>query len=180
MKMKIVAVFHGAKVEGMAGRPTKIGANPPMTVDGMQKILALVPTIAAEGPYTSAYCSRLSRAMDAASILALELDMDFETMKDLGQHGNKDGSDVIMYPGNEGENMSDWQRQGGRAISKLFDLQAKTVLIVSHRPIIAGLVAAARGVYDIDGLNAIVNDPALTKKGYVVFECDDGKLTVVE
>lgn len=180
-------------MEGLNGVIQEIGANPPMTVDGMQKILSLVPAIKAEGPFQGAYCSRLARAADAASVLALELDIDFQMLKELGQHGNKDGSNIIMYPGHDGEDMLTWQEDGLTAVETIYSKELSSsgfsnmvrtpefrILVVSHRPIIAGLVGAAQGVTDLDGLNKIVNDPTLTKKGFVVFNYDGRTLSIVE
>ena len=168
--MKIVAVFHGAKVEGLQGLNSRLGANPPMTMTGMSNILDLVPILKTLGPFDFMYVSRLARALDAASIIALELDMDFETKRELGQFGNKDGSNVIMYPGLV-------------AIDEIWDeidevSSEDTILIVSHRPIIGGLVAACQEIEDEDGIKAVVNDPSLTEKGYVIFRYNGRKLTL--
>jgi broad specificity phosphatase PhoE len=180
--VKIVAVFHGAKVEGLKGKPAEIGANPPMTVDGMEKILQLIPAIRAEGPFDGAYCSRLARACDAASVLAIELNLNFQMVAELGQHGNKDGGNVIMYPGHEGEDMVTWQSDGLAAIKKLWENGGhdSTYLVVSHRPIIAGLVGHAINAHTLDELNRIVSDPNLTARGFVVFAVQPGgKIGVV-
>ena len=181
--MKIVAVFHGAKVEGLQGLNSRLGANPPMTMTGMSNILDLVPILKTLGPFDFMYVSRLARALDAASIIALELDMDFETKRELGQFGNKDGSNVIMYPGHEADGYKNWQSDGLVAIDEIWDeidevSSEDTILIVSHRPIIGGLVAACQEIEDEDGIKAVVNDPSLTEKGYVIFRYNGRKLTL--
>ena len=186
--MKIVAVFHSDKVEGVTDLPAELGANPPMNLKGMAKIHGLVDTIRTLGPYAGMYVSRLARALDTASMIAMALDTDFVTVKGLGQHGNKDGDTVIMYPGCESESFDTWQKNAVKTIGTIEvchggygDDSDVTVLIVSHRPVIGGLVAFAKGITDSAGIKAIVVDPATSAKGYVVFNIDaERKLTVIE
>lgn len=188
--MKIVAVFHDDKVEGLAGEDPRLGANPPMTMAGMRKGLALLPEICDIGEildgFDACYSSRLARALDMASVLIGELNLDLETVNELGQWANKDGDQVIYYPGHEKENLCTWQRDALTALDIIWRRQRQIVadgglaLVVSHRPIIGGWVGHTRGITDEAGLVKLVRDPALTKKGYVVFSYDGKTLKVVE
>lgn len=180
--MKIVAVFHGEKVEGVSSELAPIRSNPTMTVKGMESIQALVPAIAEHGPFAAIYTSLLARALDAASVLALALGIPGLSGLDvLGQHANKDGGDVIFYPGHEGEDVMTWQEQGLAAVGILrnrYGSQA-TLLVVSHRPIIGGIVAAAHGISDKAGIHGVVTNPNLIANGFVVFEVEGNTIRVV-
>lgn len=188
--MKIIAVFHSDKVEGLDGLPPEIAANPPMTIEGMKKIHALVPVIKKEAPTIfHIYCSCLARALDAASIIALAYKCIFHVDESLGQYANKDGGTVIAYPGHEGEGYEEWQ-QSALSFLAYFDedrkdkdvcpLEEIDIIVVSHRPIIGGLVAATLGITGADEIKTIVNDPKLTDGGYRVFEYDGKNLTLVK
>lgn len=58
---------------------------------------------------------------------------------------------------------------------ELEDLHDSTVLVVSHRPIIGGLVAHSNRA----DIKTTVNDPKLTESGYRVFEYDGENLTLI-
>lgn len=179
--MKIVVVLHGEKAEGLFGHCSiEIAANPPVTPNGMEQILELVPAIKAEGPYDAMYVSRMSRALGSASVLALALDLDFETMALLGQHANKEGSEVFFYPGHEGEGYGTWQRDGVAAIDKILKRHGPNanILVVSHRPIVGGLIAHTRGVTTEKGIYQITGDLRLDKRDFVVFQVFDGRIEV--
>lgn len=183
--MKITAVFHGAKVEGLEGAPQAMGANPPMSVLGMEKILAIVPIIRELGPYQAAYCSLVARAMCTMSVLAMAMGIrQVACIEELGQFGNLDKGKVIPYPGHENDNEITWQRDGQLAMSRIWNAcglngQAQNVLLVSHRPIIGALVARTKGITDKEGISKIVLDPNLTIDGYIIFEDDGNTLSLV-
>lgn len=183
--MIVLAVFHGEKVSGLveAGFPCEVVANAPVTAGGMDQIFGLVKQIREYCP-VALYCSRLARAAGSASVLAIELDLDFQSMKELGQHGSKDGTLVCYYPGYEHESYVTWQLQGIRALSELYGHhKADTIVIVSHKPVIGGLIAYTRGISDEEGVMAVVKEVAgdaeLMKKGFVVFGITDKGLNVV-
>lgn len=174
--MKIIAVFHGAKVECLETVRQEIGANPPMTVPGMGQILELVPTIKAWGPFQAAYCSLVARAMCTMSVLAMALGIkQVACIQELGQFGNLDQGRVIPYPGHESDDELTWQWNGKLAWVRIWDAcgkygLAQNVLLVSHRPIIGALVALRDGITDKKGIAKIVASPDLTKDGYVIFK----------
>ena len=178
--IRIIFIPHGEKAKGDATMDGQVRMNPPMTMPGMQAIYnQVLPLVHNLGPYASMWCSRLGRALCTASILAVELDMDFATMDELGQYANSDSVGDVYGRGHEGENELSWQHQALTALDKIY-LQAQhgdTVLVVSHRPILAGLVAAARGIYDLDSVHAILYDKGLTEDGTVVFKYDGKTLT---
>jgi broad specificity phosphatase PhoE len=173
--MIIVAVFHDEKVAELGGLPDTIRANPPMTTRGMERILRLVPVIRARGPFKMIYTSLMARGLDAASVLALELQiLRLVGLAEFGQFANSDGEEIVYYPGHEGEGPADWQRN---ALNGIKLIQAENhlfalILLVSHRPIIGALVAAAHGISLPEEILSIVIDPELTRKGYVIFETD--------
>jgi hypothetical protein len=179
--MKIIAVFHQDKIVGVTGCKKSIGANPPMAIAGMEKIDALIPTLRELGPYNGMlFTSRMARAADAASVLAMEFDLDFRSIKGLGQAGNLDNGVVIPYPGYENDGPIEWQRDGLEAFADIYLMtdENDTALAFSHRPIIGALVALCKGIVDANGINAIVQDKNLTKDGYVVFNYDGVTLTL--
>jgi len=179
--MRIVAVFHGTKLEGLAGTPNKVGANPPLSLTGMQKVLNLVPTIKDQGPFETMYCSRMSRALDTASIIALEFDLDIRTKKELGQYGNRDEERDIYYPGHETDGFVTWQNDGVSAFLKIAKEHSDTtVLVISHRPVIGGIVAHCMGVDDEAGIIKVISDPTLAAKGFRVFEITDDNIKIVD
>lgn len=188
--MRIVAVFHGQKVEGIADKPAEIAVNPTLTVAGMEKIQALVPKIRELGPYYGLYSSRLARALDTASVLALALDENIQTAKGLGQHANLDGGIKTYYPGHEGESFKQWQEQALNALHEIWERIGheigvtvrydRNVLMVSHRPSIGGLVAAAKGISDEKGIESVVMDKSLTANGYVILHYDGDRLWMPE
>ncbi|MFA5878509.1 MAG: histidine phosphatase family protein [Candidatus Staskawiczbacteria bacterium] len=174
-------VFHGDKVRVEKGLPIQTWVNPPLSTQGMAKILAMVPTIKALGPFEEMFSSRLARAVDTASVLALELGLDFRTLSSLGQYGNKDGDDVAYYPLHEADGYLTWQGDGVASLRTISAWRSDcNVLAISHRPIIGGLIAHTRGITDEAGIKAIVNDAAITEKGYVVFEVENGAITLIE
>lgn len=185
--IRVVAVFHGDKADGLsADLPLEVRVNPPMTPEGMSKIFALAEKIEKYGPFDGMYCSRLARALDTASILALKFGLDFQTVAKLGQHANKDADGVIYYPGHEGESFIHWQQDGINVLGGIclrYTFSGGNIIVVSHRPVIAGFVAASQGsTGDEDVLSGIANDPKLTVNGFVVFDFNtqNGKLTLVE
>ncbi|MEK7158333.1 MAG: histidine phosphatase family protein [Patescibacteria group bacterium] len=180
--MKIVAVFHGEKVEEVSSELAVIRSNPTMTVKGMESIQALVPAIAEHGPFAAIYTSLLARALDAASVLALTFGFpELSGLAALGQHANKDGNDVIFYPGYEEEDETTWQGQGMAAVTMLLHRYGSSanILMVGQTAIIGGLVAAAHGISDKAGIHAVVANPNLIANGFVVFEVGLNKIRVV-
>lgn len=172
--MRIVAVVHGQKVEGLVGKPPEIAVNPTLTMAGMEKVHELVEEIRPFAPFAACYSSRLARALDTASVLCLAFDLDLQTMKDLGQYANKDGETVVFYPGHEKENYRTWQEEAGKAVKEISKQHAAidTVLMVSHGPIIGGIIAYTKDIRTEDKatLRKIIDDSDLRNKGFVVFE----------
>ncbi len=181
LRMLIVAVFHDEKVSVGTDYPDEIRANPTMSVTGMGNILKRVSKIAAEGAFDAFYCSRVARALDTASVIALELDLDFKTMRELGQFANKDGDDVVFYPGHDEDNCVSWQQDGLNAFGQIAAMHEHDarVIVVSHRPILGGIVAHIRRIRDEVGIKAVVNEPTLVEDGYIVFEVTDGGIEIV-
>ncbi|GEM_PF-3869862 len=178
--MNIIAVFHGAKVEGLEGLPAEISANPPMTVEGMEKMWRRIsgnefsPHLPSSlgNKIDAIYSSRLARALDTASVIALHLNLEITTVSELGQMANKDGNTVTHYPGHEKDDVILWQKNAMFAVRKIVSRHADhhTVVAVSHRPIIAGIVAwAIDKIGDANVLNKILNDPGFGKDGYFAF-----------
>ncbi len=195
MGLRICAVFHSDKQSVEAGQPPAVAVNPPMTMTGMMKIDALVEKIRKDPRLPTSFdglcSSRLARALDTASVLALRFDLDIGTMKGLGQMANKEGDVVIKYPGCETEDMVVWQRNAMSSVRELSDDldcldQDATLIVVSHRPIIGGLMAWSRGIIgDHGAIDEIVRNPELAKEGYVVFdyepnEDDPDEDTIIE
>lgn len=183
--MRIVMVFHGKKVEGFCGMSTQdaVSSNPTLSIAGMVQMQRLVDEkIRALGPFDAMFSSNMARALDTASVLSLALDMQFQTIKGLGQLGNLDRGNTIPYPGHENDGPTDWQDDGFGAISEIasrLQYADKNVLIVSHRPVIGALVALTRGITAAEKIQEVVNDPELTRDGYVVFDYTDCVFSLV-
>lgn len=191
--MRLITVFHGENATNLGNRDAQIGSNPPMTPDGMEKMLCLVPVIKKLAPFDAVYSARTARTLDTASILALALNVDFKTIKDLGRHANTDNNITTAFPGNENEDMCTWQKDALSAVSIIYQTELRQnefgrnvstaeykVLSVTHKEIIAGLIGATKGISDLNGLNDIVNDPHLSRDGFVVFYFDGQSLTKFE
>ncbi len=183
MSLKIVAVFHASKVVGLGGSLDAVAANPPMTIDGMEEIHKILPAIEAYGPFASMYCSRLARAGDAASVIATAFDMDYQTIKKLGQHANMDGKILRYYPGFEKDNFLTWQADGIEALKSLagkHGRRGETVIVVSHRPILGGVVAHCQGAKSPEEVYATVCDQATVGKGFRIFEVTYDSIKLLE
>ena len=173
--MRVVAVFHGDKQDTQPIMRSEIRANPPMTALGMQHIFTkLLPKVRDLGPYHGPiYCSRMARALDTASVLALALDMDIESLKSAGQMGSKDAGGVVYYPGHEADkNVYDWRDQFELSLQRIgiYRDYIGPALMVSHRPMIGSLIAHLQGINDDEGIRSVVNDPRIVEDGYVVFD----------
>ncbi len=190
--MKLIVVPHGKKLEGIGAYCRELAADPPMTMEGKQQILNLVPQLKTFGPYDAAYSSLMDRACGSMCTAAKQLGIERATcLKQLGQHSNKDGDGtIIFYPGCENDNTLLWQQQGIEAV-RLINLEVaqnglaepiggkkKKVLVFTHRPILAGLVAAASYITDAEGIQQILDAKELVGKGFRVFNCTNSGLTL--
>lgn len=199
MKVKIVFVPHGAKLTDIGYYPPAIASDPPMTMEGKINMLKLVWALTALGPYDGVYCSLMDRALGSMSTVVKAMSIKrVVCIDELGQMGNLDADGkVISYPGHENDNVVTWQIQGVDAVLKIWneitpnmitgdplssfgDKPSRTVLVFSHRPILAGLVAKSRGITDAPGIQAILDDKALVKNGFTVFGFDGYNLTLAE
>lgn len=186
--MKLVVVPHGNKVTGVTQYPPELGADPPMTMEGKAKMLGLVPALQALGTYDAVYCSLMDRACGTMCTIVKQLAIKrVVCIEELGQYGNLDADgSVISYPGHETDNVLTWQAQGLAAVQLIYTevtrdglaeeryLPAMKVLIFTHRPILAGLVAATFGVTFAEGIQQRLDDKGLVGKGFRVFETTYG------
>lgn len=194
--MKLIVVPHGPKLTGVTGCPPELGADPPMTINGKAKMLTLVPTLRDLGPYTATYCSTMDRACGTMCTVVKPLGIKrVICIDELGQYGNLDGDTVIAYPGHEEDNVLTWQKQGIEAVRLIWGevtqgglaegarfaeeggLPEKKVLVFTHRPILAGLIASASFITDAEGIQKILDAPELVGRGFRCFNYD-GKLTL--
>ena len=180
--IRFVLVPHGAKVEQLGDFPPEIGANPPMTIAGMADMLPIADEIAQYGPFQTCWTSFLARAMCAASVVCLRLGIEnMQVRRGLGQHSNLDRRGdqkvVVAYPGREHEDMGVWQTAALRELDgiSLGLRKGETGLIVTHRPIIAGIVASCYGITDPEKVRETAHNPELIKHGYVVVEGGRGR-----
>ena len=179
MATTVVAVLHGRKAERIIG-PNELRANPPLTPEGALAIHGLVPGVEAFGPFSAIYSSRLSRALGTASVFAMAYGLDIQTMELLGQPANKDGDEVIPYPGHEGEDLPDWKENGIRALRSIGTRHvSEKILVVSHRPVIGDIIAHTRGISDAVGLETVVNNHMLAPRGFVIFSVDGDNIELV-
>lgn len=169
-KVTAVLVFHPTKMDGLESYGAKIASNPPLTIPGMEELLDLIPKLEEFGPFSKLYCSRLQRASGAVSFLSLHFDLDFSSKKGLGQHASKDGSEIFFYPGYEGEDFSTWQEEAVRALLEIADesRDGDIVLVVAHRPTIAGIVCYANGINNPKGIHKMANDPGFAAPGFAL------------
>lgn len=169
-----------------------------MTMEGKSKVLQLVPSLLELGPYDAVYSSLMDRACGTMCTVVKKLGVNrVICIDELGQYGNLDSDTVIAYPGHEEDNVVTWQQQGLRAVRLIFVevtqgvlkngmsfdeeemlLVGKVVLVFTHRPILAGLVAAAAGITDAPGIQQILDDKALSGRGFRVFNYRNDKLTL--
>ena len=188
MKRRMVLVPHCDKQEIIVGRnvspklePWLLG-DPPLSERGISDAHALVDSVCHLGPFNFIYCSRLQRAAQMAAVAALRLEVDFASLAGLGQHGSKNGSTVTMLPGHETENIGDWQRAGMEAIHVIAQRMFRPIeiiLVMTHRPVLAGIAEFILGNTDPDTVNAAVGK--WSAKPYVIVEIDDDdKITLVD
>lgn len=200
--MKIVVVPHGKKLEGVGSYEPILASDPPMTMEGKKQMADLSVQIYARcgSAFDAVYCSFMDRACGTmCTVVKL-----FNTIKrvvciaELGQYSNLDSDGtVIAYPGHEQDNVLTWQQQGLAAMQLIWKevvvdggaleegvlgkLEApveKMVLVFTHRPILAGLVAAASDITDEEGIRTILNDKGLVGSGFRVFTFTGEKLTL--
>ena len=186
--MRIVLVFHGLPKANFVSPLAEISANPTLTFEGMSKVHSLVPELRALGSFDALFSSRMARATDTASILSVVFDLENHTLKGLSLYANKEGDEVVYYPGHEGENFGTWRKAGLAALETIFEAcrPGETALAVSHRPVIAAIVCAAKGITDHKKIKALADDPGFVAKGFVILDVrEEGrlgelKLSVVE
>lgn len=189
--MKLVVVPHGKKLEGVGAYCRELAADPPMTMEGKQQILNLVPALRSLGPFDAAYSSLMDRACGSMCTAVKPLGIERATcIKELGQHSNKDGDGtIIFYPGCENDNTLLWQQQGLEAVRLInaevaqnglaeSPLTPKKVLVFTHRPILAGLIATSAYITDAKGIQEIFDAKELVGRGFRVFNYEGEILTL--
>lgn len=179
--MKIIAIFHEEKTGGYGNYPPKIACNPPLTTEGYLRTHNLPDKLRPYGPFAALICSRMCRTSQMVSVLALEFNLDFYSMRGLGQHASKEGEEVFSFPGYENEGYPEWQKNGVAAFQEIAERYGPddTVLIVSHRPVIAGIACHAHGISDPNMIRALALGKEFYKNGFVVFTVTEGKITLV-
>lgn len=193
--LKIVVVPHGAKVTGVTQYPPELGADPPMTMEGKAKMLALVPTLKELGPYDAVFCSLMDRACGTMCTIVKQLGVKrVICIDELGQYGNLDSDGtVIAYPGHENDDVLTWKKQGLQTVQIIHTEVAqgglaegftdgkehlKKVLVFTHRSILAGLIAAAAYISDAEGIQKILDAKELPGKGFRVFDKTNSSFTL--
>lgn len=181
--MKLIVVPHGKKLENVGAYARELAADPPMTMEGKQQILNLVPTLKTFGPFIAAFSSLMDRACGSMCTAVKPLGIERAIcIKELGQHGNKDADGtVIFYPGYENDTVLTWQEQGLKAVAMIageINNPDATVTVFTHRPILAGLVAASAYITDSEGIQQVLNAKELTGKGFRVLNFNGGRLTL--
>lgn len=195
--LKIVVVPHGAKVMGVTQYSPELGADPPMTMEGKAKVLGLVPVLKTLGPYDAAYCSLMDRACGTMCTIVKHLGIRrVICIDELGQYSNLDGETIIFYPGHENDSIPIWQQQVGEALRRIYlevakngladgpvglggSAYEKKVLVFTHRPILAALVAAASHITDPAEIQKILDAKELVGKGLRVFNYNGQNLSLV-
>jgi hypothetical protein len=177
MSIQIVAVIADTwqKLLGMTDVSPANAANPPTTVESMEAVLKFVPKIRALGPYANMYSSRFAYVSDIASVIALALNMDFSTLSGLSKYINLDCETNRCYPGHEKDDVLKWQFDGVSAFREIHHKHrsGEVILVVSHRPIIGGVMAHCYNVHDPAKIMTIVNHPKTVKGGFRVFEVNE-------
>lgn len=161
-----------------------------MTTEGMEKMESVtLQKILADPRLKGRECalilsSRLSRALDAASVFAIALDTDIQTLEGLGQLANKEGDVVVKLPGHEHESFVEWQQNALGAVEEIVKENwfndDEFFILTGHRPTIGGLVGEARGLNTEDELDKLVNNPELVVDGYVVVDVEENGLVITE
>lgn len=175
----IIAIFHKDKMDFQSGEhPPEILANTPLSLKGFLQTFCMVEKIRVLGPFSALFCSRQARTSAMASIFSVSFDIDFQSIKELGQYasGNQAG-DEFFYPGHENETYRTSQENGVKAFQEIEKRGGPKVLVVSHRPIIAGVVCRCRGVFEEKRLEKAALDSNLASREFVVFKVKDGVIT---
>ncbi len=182
---RIVLVPDGARVPGLLdiyGLPPEVVANPTMSVNGMVGISRLVTAsrLKSLGPYDMLYTSRSARTADTVSVISLALDRDFRSLMQLTIPANKEGETITIHPGFQPTDNVGYQRSALEFVGLVFDLHRnKTILAVTHLPMIAGLIGHSKGIVDDTGLAALMRDPSLIRFGFGIVETSDGETVKV-
>lgn len=169
--LRVVCVFHPEVLEGLLEEyGMEVAANPVPSPKGMKDISSLIPNLEKYGPYGGLYCSRLSRSSAAISPISIHYDLDFCSIKGLGQHAKKEGDKVLYLPGYEHEDFRVWQEEAVKAILDIRHRHPEggAVLILGHRPTIAGLWCHMKGINDPNEARRIANDPWFYGCGFIV------------
>lgn len=180
--MKIIAIFHEEKTGGYGNYPPKIACNPPLTTEGYLRTHNLPDKLRPYGPFAALICSRMCRTSQMVSVLALEFNLDFCSMRGLGQHASKEGEEVFSFPGYEHEWYPEWQKNGVAAFQEIAERYGPddAVVIISHRPVIAGVVRYTQGISDPKSIQALAADKNFSKHLFVIFNVTkSGEITFV-
>lgn len=180
--MKIIAIFHEKKAGGYGNYPPKIACNPPLTDEGYLRTHSLPDKLRPYGPFAALICSRMCRTSQMVSVLALEFNLDFCSMQGLGQHASKVGEELFSFPGYENEGYPEWQKNGVAAFQEIAKRYGPddTVVIVSHRPVIAGVVRYTQGISDPKLIQSLAADEDFSKHPFVIFNVTkSGEITFV-
>lgn len=185
--MRVVVVLHKEKEEGLGKYGAKVAANAPLSLKGFLEAHELIPGLEPYGPFAAIVCSRLARTSEMVSVYALHFDVEFSSRKELGQHASKDGDEVFFYPGCEDEYYAYWQKNAVQFFKEELGALAKalgdeaTILIVTHRPIVAGLLCYLKGSSDEAEMKALARGSEIFKKDFYVFEVSgDGSFVFKE
>ncbi|MFH1111736.1 MAG: histidine phosphatase family protein [Patescibacteria group bacterium] len=196
MIITITCVLHGEKVK-VLGENQALLANPTMSLKGMEATQALIERIRAVGPFDKVYASRLARANDTASVVCMGLNLDWETLKILGQYADRQDGKTVCYPGHEDEGYPKWQDHTKRLLTWIHDYYirylplttdgpdviidkplAQHVLVFTHRVIIANLIGITQKISDLDRIKDIARGDKITQEQIYQFQYNmsDGSL----
>lgn len=184
--MKAVVVLHEEKWEKLGHLGSVIASNPPLSILGFIRSHNLIEKLKPVGPFSGIFCSRLARTLEMASVFALAFDVEVESRRELGQHASREGNEVFFYPGYEKEWYEDWQRNAvgffqGELSRLAKDHEDCTILVLTHRPILAGILCHLKGISDPEEMKVLARSGELSKKDFYVFEVSpEGKIILTK
>ena len=176
--MKILAVYHQQNGD-WSSEEVRLAANAGLSINGAKDTLTVIPKLKEHGSITAMYSSRMARAVDTASFISLELDLDYATLPELAPYSAFTGGNLVRYPGYPETRHSESQ---GKVLERLKNLYVdhanETIILVSHKTIIGMLLSAVEGVLGDDKkILEFAMDADNYMQQVIAFEYNGQKLT---
>ena len=118
-----------------------------------------------------------------ASVFGLAFGIPVRTEEALCQYASREGDEVFFYPGHDNEWYERWQRQAVELLQNLvggLELNPENFqILVTHRPIVAALICAHKGISDVQRMRELALSGEIPPGSVFVFNVSrrEGEIT---